>query len=71
MENLNFGQLMEVYYSARRKRTLGIVFTAVAAFVSYIGLLFVTGINSFAVGVVFIFMAAPFLVWVYLFLLRV
>ncbi len=60
MENLNFGQLMEVYYSARRKRTLGIVFTAVAAFVSYIGLLFVTGINSFAVGVVFIFMAAPF-----------
>ena len=61
MENLNFGQLMEVYYSARRKRTLGIIFTSIAGFISYISMfLLMDGSAAGAgVGLVFFFMAAP------------
>lgn len=61
MENLNLGQLMEVYYSARRKRTLGIVFTSIAAFLFYlVYLLLIMGIRFRGGAVMFVLMALPF-----------
>lgn len=61
MENLNLGQLMEVYYSARRKRTLGIIFTSIAAFLFYlVYLLLIMGIRFRGGAVMFVLMALPF-----------
>ena len=61
MENLNLGQLMEIYYSARRKRTLGIIFTSIAAFLFYlVYLLLIMGIRFGGGAVMFVLMALPF-----------
>ncbi|MBR3908562.1 MAG: hypothetical protein IKJ50_02465 [Clostridia bacterium] len=61
MENLNFGQLMEVYYSARRKRTLGIIFTSIAAVHFYLlYLLLLAGIRLRGVEAMLVFISLPF-----------
>lgn len=57
MNNQSLDQLMQVRASAKKKLTLGIVFTAVAYFFSFIGLLTMSG---GAVGAVLVILSLPF-----------
>lgn len=57
MNNQSLDQLMRVRASAKKKLILGIVFTAVAYFFSFIGLLTMSG---GAVGVVLVILSLPF-----------
>lgn len=58
MNNATMEQLMDQYYSARRKRTLGIIFTAIAGFLSLIGLfaipLIILSLPFYGVGIPFL-----------------
>ena len=56
MNNQSLDQLMQVRASAKKKLTLGIVFTAIAYFFSFIGLLTI----SSAVGVILVILSLPF-----------